>query len=1030
MSQTEVDCWKILYIEDDEDDYILTRQMLAEARGRKIELSWATCYDEGSLKLEKDHFDAVLVDYDLGNATGIELIEKFGVHYPAPMILYTGRGSHEVDLEAMAAGATLYLTKSEANPLLLERSIRYAIEIKQRETVGRRQEAELQAVASLDAYLLNLSDTIRTLEDSEAIRFAACRLLGEYLEVDRVYYSVLEFVNGIEYIVHPQEYYSNGMTDSLAGRQRVSDQSQWVFDELRATRPVVVQDVQEIEQESKAERAFYASMQVAAFVYYPLVKAGQLRAILGITQSIPRLWSDEQLVAIRETAERTRAAVERARAEEALRFSQIKLAAELADTERLQQISSELIQEEQIEALYEHILEAAMAFMHAEAGSLQVYDPDRNRLHLLALKGFDPESAEFWTWVQEETKTPCGMALFQRKRVIVPDIESSEFLAGTQDQESYRRSGLRAVQSTPLVARNGQLVGMFSTHWRAPYQPDERQLRLLDVLARQAADLIEQAQVAAKQKAAAARDAFLLKLSDALRPLCDPVAIQAEAVRVLGEHLRANQVHYSETVGDVVIIQQGYSQGLPPMVGSFRHQDFGQQLFATYRAGQTAVCDNVATDPTISDAEKEVIIGSGIRAYIAVPLVKEGEWVATLAVQSIEPRAWSPEEVALVEETAERTWAAVERAQAEEALKRSEDKYRTLFDSLDEGCCIVEVLFDENKRPVDYRFLEVNAMFEQQTGIHNGVGRRIREFAPRHEEHWFEIYGRIAKTGEAIRFENAAEQLNRFYDVFAFRIGRPEEHMVAVLFKDIAEKKRWEQDLKHYAQDLERSNQSLLEFTFIASHDLQEPLRKIKSFGRILANRFSTELGEEGRDYIDRMNSASERMQTLLRGLLEYSRVSNKGEQFTQVDLHQVMAEVLSDLEARLLETGGKVTVGKLHTVHGDPLQIRQLLQNLIGNALKYHRPGVPPQVTVAGRKIKDHQVEISIQDNGTGFDMQQAGRLFEPFTRLHQKSEYEGIGMGLAICKKIVERHYGSISVESIPDRGSTFKVTLPLHH
>ena len=180
------------------------------------------------------------------------------------------------------------------------------------------------------------------------------------------------------------------------------------------------------------------------------------------------------------------------------------------------------------------------------------------------------------------------------------------------------------------------------------------------------------------------RKSFLLELSDALRPLVDPAVILAVAARLLGEQLGANQVHYGEVVAETdkeatILVRDGFGNGLPPMVGTFRQgaDGWGERLFATYRAGHTGVCDDVDADPTVTTEEAVVIAGAGFRAYVAVPLLKAGSWVAVLAVHSIAPRAWFAGEVALVEETAERTWSAVARARSEDALRQSEEKYPT-----------------------------------------------------------------------------------------------------------------------------------------------------------------------------------------------------------------------------------------------------------------------------------------------------------------------------------------------------------------
>ncbi|HEU5439757.1 MAG TPA: PAS domain S-box protein [Ktedonobacterales bacterium] len=182
---------------------------------------------------------------------------------------------------------------------------------------------------------------------------------------------------------------------------------------------------------------------------------------------------------------------ERKRIESALRASEAQLATELADMQLIQRINSQLIEEGNFDALYQQILDAAIAVMRSDMGSMQMLYPDRNELRLLAWKGFAPASAAFWEWVRVDSGSTCGVALTTGERALAPDVETCDFMVGTEDLDFYRLSGIKAVQSTPLISRSGRLVGMISTHWREPHQPAERELRLLDVLARQAADLIE-----------------------------------------------------------------------------------------------------------------------------------------------------------------------------------------------------------------------------------------------------------------------------------------------------------------------------------------------------------------------------------------------------------------------------------------------------------------------------------------------------------------------------------------------------------
>jgi PAS domain S-box-containing protein len=255
--------------------------------------------------------------------------------------------------------------------------------------------------------------------------------------------------------------------------------------------------------------------------------------------------------------------------------------------------------------------------------------------------------------------------------------------------------------------------------------------------------------------------------------------------------------------------------------------------------------------------------------------------------------------------------------------------------------------------------------------------------------------------------------------------------------QDVTEQKKDEERLRVYASALAQNNRELQDFAFVASHDLQEPLRKITAFGDRLQTATTGILDAESREYLDRMQKAAQRMQTLIKDLLDFSRVATHAQPFVSTELKSIAAEVVSDLETRIEQSRGTVIVGELPSIEADPVQMRQLLQNLIANALKFHRSDVPPVVRVTAVISNDSTAEpsdaktcqVSIEDNGIGFDMKYIDRIFTPFQRLHGRHEFEGSGMGLAICRKIAERHNGSITAASIPGRGSTFIITLPVY-
>jgi two-component system sensor kinase FixL len=266
--------------------------------------------------------------------------------------------------------------------------------------------------------------------------------------------------------------------------------------------------------------------------------------------------------------------------------------------------------------------------------------------------------------------------------------------------------------------------------------------------------------------------------------------------------------------------------------------------------------------------------------------------------------------------------------------------------------------------------------------------------------------------------------------------------VLTFFIRDISRRKKAEQEQQRYAAELERSNRELEQFAYAASHDLQEPLRKICTFGDRLQMKCAGRLDEEENDCLERMQSAAARMQTLIDGLLSLSRVTTQAQGFVPVDLQTIAGEVVTDLESQIERVGGRVELGRLPTIQADPLQMRQLLQNLIGNALKFHRVDEPPVVKVQGRFVhgrKDRKIGataaderciITVEDNGIGFEEKYDNRIFGVFQRLHPRDVFEGTGIGLALCRKIVERHGGEITARSVPGEGSTFEILLPVVH
>ncbi len=376
-----------------------------------------------------------------------------------------------------------------------------------------------------------------------------------------------------------------------------------------------------------------------------------------------------------------------------------------------------------------------------------------------------------------------------------------------------------------------------------------------------------------------------------------------------------------------------------------------------------------------------------------------------------------------------------ERERVVEALRESEERYRTLFSSMSEGFALCEIILDEQGKPCDWRYLELNPAFERNTGldVDKVVGKKVSEVLPDIEPYWVKNYGRVALTGQPARFENFLQALNKYFEVFSFS---PAAGQFAALFVDITERKRAEEDIKSLNSELEQrvrdrtveledANRELEAFSYSVSHDLRAPLRAIDGFTNTLLQRYRDSLDERGQDYLDRVGKAAKRINHLIEDILGLSRAGRTEMHRQRVDLSAVASEVAKELWESQPERQAEITVAADLWADADPYLLRIVMDNLLGNAWKFTGKRDVARIEV-GATEQDGERVYFVKDNGAGFNPAYADKLFASFQRLHTESEFPGTGIGLALVQRILRRHGGRIWAESAVDQGAAFYFTL----
>jgi len=667
-----------------------------------------------------------------------------------------------------------------------------------------------------------------------------------------------------------------------------------------------------------------------------------------------------------------------------------------------------------------------------------------------------------------------------------------------------------------------------------------------------AMDITERKQSEAVLRGGARTQRFLVALGDALRPLDDAGAIMRTAMGMIADHLDVNRGYYGEIErnGLYCRVRDSFNRGVDSLDGRYRLDDYSAPKMDVLRAARDLVMTDAESDTEITQAERERYRALSIRALVNVPLVKNQRFIAVLGVSDVRAREWTEQEVEVLRETAERTWAAVERARAEAELRRSEgrfqqvadnldaslyvvdmaqdrvhylndahrrlwsmelarrrdawfvrvhaddaqrvraqhdafvdgktpafdaeyrivlddgterwihdratvgrrnadgrvrnvtgmaqditerkvaagllrhseERYRHLFDSIDQGFALIEMIY-EGDRVADYRFTEVNPAFERQTGLVNAVGRTVREFTPDLDQSWFNTYGEVARTGKPLRFQRRAEAFDRDFDVYAFRVGPPDAHRVAVLFADITDRRVMEDALL-------QADRRKDEFLATLAHELRNPLAPLRTGIEVL-RRWNER--EDAGITLCMMERQVKHLVRMVDDLLDISRISRGKVELERrrIDLVHEVRVAAETMQATYEAANRTLSIDLAPSplmVFADSTRVTQVLGNLLSNAMKFTVEGGHVGVSLAR---EGDEAVLRVRDDGIGIAVDHLEQIFSSFMQVDTSLErgQSGLGLGLAVAKELVSMHGGRILARSAGlGQGSEFIVRLPL--
>jgi PAS domain S-box-containing protein len=588
-------------------------------------------------------------------------------------------------------------------------------------------------------------------------------------------------------------------------------------------------------------------------------------------------------------------------------------------------------------------------------------------------------------------------------------------------RERYLENGARAFIIVPLLSDKG-VKSAFHVSATGPRAWRMDEVRLLERVAARLWPTVERVRAEDALRQSEERLDFLLKLSDTLRPLNDPIAIQDAAVRLLGKHLKVNRVIYSEIEGPNFFVKQAYEDGVAPVVRSGQVRAYGEALLEEYKRSGTIHVNDVRTDHRFTESERVNLLAYEIVSFLRAMLLRDGQWVAAFSLHSAVPRVWTPAEVALFRDVAVRIWDAVEHAKTTVAWRSTEARFRAFL----ENSPTIAWLKDEEGRHV-----YISPTYEKRFGVRleDRLGKTVFDVWPKEIAEQFTRVDRAMLAGnqpmEALESVPNPDGTISWWlnNRFSFRDASGHRY-IGGIGMDVTDRKLAEEALRN-------SDRRKNEFLATLAHELRNPLAALSLGLQLALGKGEMEAGLKRN--LDMMDRQLAHLVHLVDDLLDVGRISaGKLELHLQpLSLSEVLAngmeEVRRTIESRRHAVELQIKPGP-HRVSGDSARLTQVIANLIENAAKYTEPGGRIRISLSQ---EDGLEVVRVEDTGIGIPAEELPRVFDLFSqvRVHQGRSAEGLGIGLAIVHNLVELHGGNVSVTSAGlGRGSTFTVHLPV--